>query len=111
MDYNKEALEIIQGLKLIEIKLLAIDFDDTLLNYHLESRCNAELLITKLRPFIVALIKCALLNNIEVAIVTFSFEEITIQNCLKLVFGDNNNIILKGSFGEWFKGNLFIYLF
>ncbi|KAJ8608258.1 hypothetical protein CTAYLR_007281 [Chrysophaeum taylorii] len=70
------------------IKLLAIDFDQTLVSTHTGGvwQKTAEILATRVRPCIKRLVQTAVANGISVAIVTFSPQVKLISEVLALTF-------------------------
>jgi len=72
------------------VRLVCIDFDDTLLSIHTNGRWDGDPieLSNYIRPVFVKLIRSCVKKNIHVAIVTFSPQEQTIRICLEHYFKD-----------------------
>ena len=81
-------MQCIQSMQRVGINFLAIDFDDTLVDYHTHGRWRenkgAADLARKVRPFFKRLVPLAISNGIHVAIVTFSSQ----VNLIRAVLDD-----------------------
>ena len=65
--------KVVQGLKRKNVKLLALDFDQTLTDIFTSTyNYSAAQVAQRIRPVFVTLIKECMIKNIVVAIVTFS---------------------------------------
>lgn len=86
------------------IKLLAIDFDLTLIDVHTEG-CwtgSAAALASRVRPCIKEVVDEALGSGIHVAVVTFSSQVTLISKVLVLLFPDDaHKIVIRGGDGNW----------
>ena len=77
------------------IKLICIDFDNTLVSVHTYGKWDesASQLSNYVRPDIEQLINKCLKQNIHVGIVTYSSQHELVNNVLEIVFGQNANKI------------------
>jgi len=93
LSQNTEVNQIIDLLRKIKIKLIAFDFDNTLVNIHTHGhwRGSAEKLAKHVRPFflqlIAELLKC---SDIFFCIVSYSPQEELIREVLKISLSDYN---------------------
>lgn len=93
--------------KLIEngIKLLCIDFDNTILDMHTGGMWEdyAEDLVPHVRPVFIELFGAALAGGLQVAVVTFSGQQTLIREVLALAMPqlDLSSIVLRCSDGSW----------
>ncbi|EDV28119.1 hypothetical protein TrispH2_004155 [Trichoplax sp. H2] len=88
------------------IKLLAIDFDKTLVDIHTGGLWLRETsdLVHHVRPGVRSLIASALTANLRVCIVTFSSQVTLISNVLKASLPpecEADHIIIRGCSGDW----------
>lgn len=88
-------------------KLLAIDFDQTLVSIHTggnwPSDKSSQDLAVHVRPFFKVVIPKAIQLGIHIAIVTFSPQTHLIRNVLNDVFPHYvDKIIIRGNYGSWF---------
>lgn len=94
---------IVKGMIEKKIDFLAIDFDLTLCSIHTSGQYigSCRDLALKLRPFMVELIRCALVNNLMVAIVTFSCQTQLITDVIHTVYPTDlaNRVIVRCSDG------------
>ena len=91
---------ILNKLRLSNIKMLAIDFDDTITDIHTYEDTTVETIEKQIRPFFKDFISTAIKKGFIVAVVTFSVYTGKIREVLDSVFG-KNTIILRGLDGTW----------
>lgn len=74
MTDEKKIADIVSALRHMNIKLLAVDFDLTLIDTHTRGAWvgSAHALVLRSRPYLKRLIEEALRNDLYVSIVTFS---------------------------------------
>jgi hypothetical protein len=85
---NAECVAIADGLLRFGIRCLALDFDDTLINFHTNGEfygCPADLAAC-VRPFFRALVPLCAARGIVVAVVTFSSQVFLIEDVLSRCF-------------------------
>lgn len=90
------------------IRLLAVDFDQTLISVHTGGRWkeSIENLVQEVRPCIRDLIPAALEKGIYVAIVTYSTQSWLIKDLIKKLFErDAGRIIVRGNSPEFVVRN------
>ena len=109
---------VVNGLKRENIKLVALDFDLTLVSIHTQGRWtgSAETLSKYLRPIFIELISQCLRRDIVVAIVTYSQQTELIARTLEHAMDASispeygrvlqNNILLRGMDDTWSKPNI-----
>lgn len=89
----------------IDIKLVAIDFDRTLVDLHTDRGDIPDIaaLSRNLRPFFARFIPLALEHNILIAIVTFSRHVEMIYSLLQYTYGKiiADRIIIRGNDNSW----------
>ena len=92
MDFKEECMACVESLQRVGINFLAIDFDDTLVDYHTNGKWRetkgAADLAKKVRPFFIELVPMAMKHGIHVAIVTFSRQVNLIRAVLDFQFPD-----------------------
>lgn len=97
--------EVIVHLKELNINLLAIDFDQTLIDIHTGGRWPgaASELLEHVRPEFNQLLNACMNNEIRVAIVTFSQQPKMITQMLETVVGPDHaaRIPVRGSDRSW----------
>jgi hypothetical protein len=99
----------ISKLQELGINFLAIDFDQTILDIHTGGRWTGSLeeLIPHVRPVFAQLIQAALLNNIHVAICTFTSQIKLVRGVLDYMVGIEaaQKIPIRGGDRSWqYKG-------
>ncbi|DBA04871.1 TPA: hypothetical protein N0F65_006873 [Lagenidium giganteum] len=99
------AADIVRKLIGAGIKLLAIDFDATLLSIHTSGRWeySAVELCPYVRPLFLALIRVASEAGIHVSVVTFSPQVALIREVLHICFGDAiaEHVIVRADEASW----------
>lgn len=94
---EEKCTECVRTMKRVGINFLAIDFDNTLVDYHTNGRWKenkgAADLAKKVRPFFRQLVPLAINNGIHVAIVTFSSQVNLIRAVLDDQFPDHASYI------------------
>ena len=108
---------VVQGLKRKNVKLLALDFDQTLTDIFTSTyNYSAPQVAQRIRPVFVALIKECMAKNIVVAVVTFSSGTELIARAMELKLGisvsaeygklQEEEILLRGLDDTWSKPNI-----
>ena len=102
-------LDLIKRLKEKGINMLAVDFDQTMIDIHTGGRWTgtSEELCSHVRPVFNSLVPLAMQHGIHVAIVTFSPQTRVIANVLKTAFTEAlaSKIPIRGNDGKWeYKG-------
>lgn len=104
-DFHMHVSLLAASLKRSHIRLVAIDFDDTLLSLHTHSKweLGPTALANNVRPFFMEFIPAALRKGIIVSIVTFSSQRRLIQQTLREAFGQTvaRQILVRGYDGSW----------
>ena len=109
--------KVVQGLKRKNVKLLALDFDQTLTDIFTSTyNYSAAQVGQRIRPVFVALIKECMIKNIVVAIVTFSSGTEVIARAMELKLSisisseygrlEDGEILLRGLDDTWSKPNV-----
>ena len=109
--------KVVQGLKRKNVKLLALDFDQTLTDIFTSTyNYSAAQVAQRIRPVFVALIKECMIKNIVVAIVTFSSGTEVIARAMELKLSisisseygrlEDGEILLRGLDDTWSKPNV-----
>jgi len=97
--------EAVQGLVDRQIRLLAIDFDQTFVDCHTGGHWGrgTQALIDRVRPFFPVLVTEAIRNHINVAICTFSPQTSLIREVMDTVLADDDarTIIIRGNDHTW----------
>ena len=108
--------KIVYGLLKKNVKLLALDFDQTLVDIFMSTYQSSPSLIAQhIRPVFVSLINACMAKNIVVAIVTFSSNteliakamETKLDICISPEYGrlKRDEILLRGLDDTWSKPN------
>lgn len=87
--FNAQVAAAVERLRQLDINFLAVDFDCTMIDIHTGGRwqgTNDEILL-HVRPFFPPLLEAALLNNIHVAVVTFSPQVHLVRHVLEHFLG------------------------
>ena len=96
---------IVAGLKASGLNLLAIDFDQTIVNIHTGGRWAGPLdeLAGRIRPFFSKFIPLAVKEGVHVAVVTFSPQVNVIAGVLKHAFSEGvaSKIPIRGNDNSW----------
>ncbi|GBG25420.1 Hypothetical Protein FCC1311_016382 [Hondaea fermentalgiana] len=104
-DFHMHVSLLAAGLKRSHVRLLAIDFDDTLLSLHTHStwELGPSKLAAAVRPFFMELLPAVLRKGIIVSIVTFSSQRRLIHQTLREAFGQTvaRQILIRGMDGSW----------
>eukprot|EP00944_MAST-04C_sp_MAST-4C-sp1_P014720 g14720.t1 len=109
--------KVVEGLKRKNVKLLALDFDQTLTDIFTSTyNYSAAQVAQRIRPVFVALIKECMIKNIVVAIVTFSSGTEVIARAMELKLSisisseygrlEDGEILLRGLDDTWSKPNV-----
>ncbi|XP_077986735.1 uncharacterized protein LOC144441080 [Glandiceps talaboti] len=98
--------QIIRQLQCKGVKVLALDFDETILKVHTFGSWtrSASLLAQHVRPSMVSLISQALEDGLHVCVVTFSGQISLIRDVLQLTLPrtrDVSKILIRGSTSDW----------
>jgi hypothetical protein len=106
LSFRSSAIEkAIQKLKEVGVNLLAIDFDQTLIDIHTGGRFPGTLdeLKDHVRPEFRQLLTACMESNIQVAIVTFSQQPLLIKGVLETMVGPEHaaRIPVRGSDRSW----------
>lgn len=111
---SASASHIVAHLKILGIRLFAIDFDLTLVTEHTGGRwpSSSEELSSHVRDLFRTLIPIALENGLLVAIVTFSPQVSLIKEVLRRTFGEKHAscIPIRGCDGLWDSRGTFLCL-
>ena len=109
--------KVVQGLKRKNVKLLALDFDQTLTDIFTSTyNYSAAQVTQRIRPVFVSLIKECMAKNIVVAVVTFSSSTELIARAMELKLSisvsseygrlEEEEILLRGLDDTWSKPNI-----
>ena len=109
--------KVVEGLKRKNVKLLALDFDQTLTDIFTSTyNYSAAQVAQRIRPVFVTLIKECMIKNIVVAIVTFSSGTEVIARAMELKLSisisseygrlEDGEILLRGLDDTWSKPNV-----
>jgi hypothetical protein len=103
-ELREKANRIVESLQQNGIKLLALDFDNTIVSVHTygEWRGTAEELASHVRPILVHILKAALEADMFTAVVTFSQQKELIIKVLQKEIGyGHSEIFVRGNDGSW----------
>lgn len=95
----------VYNLKCKKIKLICIDFDNTLISIHTYGKWNdnPKKLVKYVRPIFIKFIKKCLQRKINIAIVSFSPQEQVIRIVLNSIFGKQSKKILIKTTNQKYK--------
>ena len=95
----------ISNLKSQQIKLICIDFDNTLISIHTYGKWkdNPKKLVKYVRPIFIKFIKKCIQRKINIAIVSFSPQEQVIRTVLNNIFGKQSKKILIKTTNQKYK--------
>lgn len=104
---ERRVARIVHGFKLAGIKLLAFDFDLTLLNIHTHGRwqSGAVELSEHLRPVFVELIKQCMKNSVIIAVVTFSQQTELVASTLEHAL---EGVSISCEYGRLVRGEILL---
>ena len=96
---------IVQNLLAARIKLVAVDFDLTILNVHTRGawQFTSKMLATRVRPCFQQFLTVAVNSDLHVAVVTQSPQVSLIQEVLEQALPDcdTGRIVIRGADGSW----------